>query len=136
MTGSTLIVSREVNLHAEIKKMFEGLGFRNVTVTAAEKDGLNMLIDELKPGLVIVESGFYKSATPYMMALLKRRFRDLNIAAVSICDYPADLAMKFIANGINSFLSYLDGRDQFYRGLEKVRDGGVLSRHPRKGGLI
>lgn len=123
MKGGTLLVSRAVKLHADHKKRLEELGFKDVSVTTADKDGLNMLINELKPRLVIVGSGFYKSATPYMMALLKRRFKDLNIAAVSICDYPADLAMKFVINGINSYVNYFDGKSEFYKGLECMREG-------------
>jgi two-component system, NarL family, response regulator NreC len=123
MKGGTLLVSRAVKLHADHKKRLEELGFKDVSVTSADKDGLNMLINELKPRLVIVGSGFYKSATPYMMSLLKRHFKDLNIAAVSINDYPADLAMKFVINGINSYVNYFDGISQFYKGLDCMREG-------------
>jgi DNA-binding NarL/FixJ family response regulator len=123
MTGGTLLVSRAVNLHSDHKKKLEALGFKGVSVTAAEKDGLNMAINKLKPKLMIVGSGFYKAATPYMMALLRRRYKDLNIAAVSLGDYPPDLAMKFIANGVNSYVNYFDGTSQFYRGFENMREG-------------
>jgi len=123
MTGGTLLVSRAVKLHSALKKNLEDIGFKDVSVTAAEKDGLNMLINELRPRLLIIGSGFYKSATPYMVALLKRQFRDLNIAAVSIGDYPADLGMKFIANGIHSYVNYFDGADQFIKGFDCLREG-------------
>ena len=122
MKGGTLLVSRAVKLHADHKKRLEELGFKDVSVTALDKDALNMLINELKPSLLIVESRFYKSATPYMMALLKRKFKDLNIAVVSIYDYPTDLAMKFVINGINSYVNYFDGKSQFYRGLDCMRE--------------
>jgi DNA-binding NarL/FixJ family response regulator len=123
MTGGTLLVSRAVKLHAAHKKRLENLGFKNVSVTSAEKDGLNYVINELKPKLVIIGSGFYKCATPYMMSILHKRFKDLNIAAVSIYDYPADIAMKFIVNGISSYINYCDGSDFFYEGLDNVRQG-------------
>jgi DNA-binding NarL/FixJ family response regulator len=123
MTGGTLLVSRAIKLHADHKKKLEDIGFKGVSVTAAEKDGLNMVIEELKPQIVIVGSRFYKSATPYMMALLRRKFKELNIAAVSIFDYPPDLAIRFIANGVNSYLNYYDGTSQFYRGLETMCEG-------------
>jgi len=123
LTGGTLVVSRAVKLHKDVKQHLENLGFKNVAVTAAERDGLNMVIKELKPRLMIVGSGFYKSATPYMMALLKRRFKHLNIAAVSINDYPADLGMKFIINGINSYVNYFDGKHQFIKGFHYLREG-------------
>jgi DNA-binding NarL/FixJ family response regulator len=121
--AGTLLVSRAVLLHSDHKKKLEDLGFSNVTVTAVDKDGLNMLINQLKPDILIIGSRFYKSATPYMTALLRRKFKDLNIAAVSINEYPADLAVKFVVNGINSYVNYLDGIDQFYRGLKEMSKG-------------
>jgi DNA-binding NarL/FixJ family response regulator len=58
-----------------------------------------------------------------MMGQLKRQFRELNIAAVSIYDYPADLGMKFISNGINSYVNYFDGKTEFFKGLDSLRNG-------------
>jgi DNA-binding NarL/FixJ family response regulator len=123
MKGGTLLVSRAVNLHSQFKQQLEALGFTNVSVTAAEKDGLNIIINELKPRLVIFESGFYYSATPYMMAMLKRKYPYLNFAAVSVYNYPADIAMLFIINGIQSYVNYYDGIDEFFHGLDDVREG-------------
>jgi DNA-binding NarL/FixJ family response regulator len=125
MAGGTLVVSRAELLHTHIKKRFEELGFDNVTVTAVEKDGLNMLIGELKPRLVIMGAGFYQSATSYMMSDILRRFKGLNIAVVnvSLSPYPADRAMAFIANGATSYICVFDGLDQFYEGLDLVRKG-------------
>jgi len=77
MAGGTLVVSRATNLFSHLKKRFEQLGFTDVTVTGVEKDGLYMLISELKPRLVIVGAEFYLSATPYMMSGLLRRFKGL-----------------------------------------------------------
>ena len=123
MTGGTLIVSRAVKLHSHFKKRFEQLGFHEVSVTAAEKDGLNMVINGLKPRLVIMGAGFYQSATPYMMSRLLRRFKGINVAVVTLAEYPADSAMLFIANGARSYVTFLDGAEQFYTGLDRVRDG-------------
>jgi DNA-binding NarL/FixJ family response regulator len=125
MSGGTLVVSRAELLHTRFKKRFEELGFDNVTVTAVEKDGLNMLIGELKPRLVILGAEFYQSATSYMMSDLLRRFKSLNIAVVnvSLTPYPADRAMAFIANGAKSYICVFDGLDQFYEGLERVKKG-------------
>lgn len=123
MTGGTLLVSRFVKLHATHKKRLETLGFYNVSVTSADKDGLNYVINEIKPRLMIIGCGFYKCATPYMMGILHKRNKKLNIAAVSIYDYPADLGMKFIINGINSYVNYSDGSDLFYKGLDYLRKG-------------
>jgi len=123
MIGGTLFVSRAENLHSYIKRRLEEIGFKDVLVTSAEKDKLNMLINELKPKLVMVASGFYSSATPYMLAMLKRKFPDINYAAVSVYNYPADIAMMFIINGIQSYVNYFDGTEQFYRGLDYIKDG-------------
>jgi DNA-binding NarL/FixJ family response regulator len=125
MFGGTLVVSRAENFHKHFKKRFEELGFANVTVTALEGEGLKMLIDELKPGLVIMGARFHKTATPSMVADILQRFDGLNMAVVSISfdRYPADYGMSFIANHVNSFIDILDGLDQFYFGLARVREG-------------
>jgi DNA-binding NarL/FixJ family response regulator len=96
------------------------MGFKNVTVTAADGNELNKLINDLKPRLVLADCNFNYCATPYMMGLLLKRYPDLNIAAVSFGPYPAH---RFIDNGINSCVCYLDGHEQFFQGLESVRDG-------------
>ena len=123
MTGGTLLVSRAVKLHVRHKKRLEELGFWNVSVTSAEKDELNKVINDLKPKLIIIGSGFYKSATPYMMAILHKQQKKIKIAVVSIYEYPADLAIKFIVNGVNSYINYFDGYECFYEGLNYVRRG-------------
>lgn len=129
MSGGTLMVSRAVHLHEHYKHRLEKLGFKDVTMTAADKDGLNMFINEIKPRLIIMGAGFYYSATPYMISRLLRQFPNINFATVSISEYPADLAMGFIINGVNSYVSYWDGADQFYRGLDCVRDGKMFISH-------
>ena len=125
MAGGTLVVSRATNLFSHFKKRFEQLGFSGVTVTGVEKDGLNMIIIEMKPRLVVLGAEFYKSATSYMMSDLLRRFKGLNIAVVSVSlvPYPADRAMSFIVNGAKSYITILDGLKQFYEGLEFVKEG-------------
>ena len=121
--GGTLIVSRAVNLHSHYKKELEVLGFRNVTHTSADKDGLNFIIGETKPWLVLMEAGFYQAATPYMTGELLRTFPKLNIAAVSLYDYPLTLATWFIWHGAKSYVNMWDGYEEFNRGLLVVRDG-------------
>jgi len=123
MTGGTLMASRAVNLHGHIKKRLETLGFDNVTVTAAEKDGLNSLIRELRPKLVLMGSRFYQCCTPFMMADLHKQFPKLNIAGISVCEFPDDLAMYFIINGAKSYVNFWDGPEQFYKGLDEIRKG-------------
>jgi len=123
MTRGTLAVSRDVNNHSFYKKRLEQLGFRDVTVTAAEKDGLNMVINDLDPRLVFIGSRFYEGATAYMMALLLKRYPDLNVAAVSLEKFPPDLALGMIVNGVASYVNFADGADQFYAGLDFIRKG-------------
>ena len=123
MAGVTLVVSRAESLHPHLKKRFEELGFRDVYVTGVEKDGLNMLIREMKPRIVIMGCRFYQCCTPFMLADLHRQFPRLNIAVVSLSDYPADQAMYCIINGARSYVSFWEGAEQFYRGLEEIREG-------------
>jgi DNA-binding NarL/FixJ family response regulator len=58
-----------------------------------------------------------------MMAKLHKQFPKQNIAALSVCNFPADLAMYFIINGVKSYVNFLEGPEQFYKGLEQIREG-------------
>ena len=119
----TLIVSRAVNLFPHIKEWSERMGFSNVTVTGEEKDSLNFVITETHPKLVIMESAFYKAGTPYMTGQLLKGFPHLNIAVVSIGEYPDDLAVWFIWHGVRSYINLLEGYDEFYNGLQTIKNG-------------
>ena len=123
VTGGTLLVSRAVNWQTRHKKRLEELGFWNVSVTSAEKEELNDIINKLQPKLMIIGSAFYDCATPYMMAILHKQQKKMKIATVSICKYPADLAIKFIVNGVSSYINYYDGYECFYEGLNYLRKG-------------
>ena len=123
MTGGTLIISRAEKLHSFYKNYAMQAGFRNVTITKEEKDSLNFVIRDCRPDIVLIGSGFYKASTPYMMMKLLEDFPSLNINMVNIHEYPDDLAMYFIINGVNSYVNVLDGIEEFKRGLAMVRDG-------------
>ena len=123
MTGGALIVCRDIHLHQHYKERLEVLGYKDVSVTDAEKDGLNMVINELKPKIIFMEVEFYDAATPYMMSFLMKRYKKIHFAVVSRARYPPDRAMCFIINGAKSFLHYPDGTEQFFKGLELIRDG-------------
>jgi DNA-binding NarL/FixJ family response regulator len=123
MAGGTLIVSRAVNLYQYFKKQAEAFGFDNVSVTGVEKDGLSMLIRETNPRVVLIGCKFYQCCTPFMLADLHKQFPKLNIAVVSVTDFPDDLAMYFIINGAKSYVNFFEGPEQFYRGLKEIRDG-------------
>ena len=123
MIGGTLLLSREVNLHLDYKTALTQLGFKDVTVSAADRDALYNLIDELKPHLVLISFAYNQCCTPFMVGQLLKQFPHLSIAAVSVTPYPVELAVKFLEHGVKSCVYYPDGREQFYRGLECVRDG-------------
>jgi DNA-binding NarL/FixJ family response regulator len=122
MSGGTLVVSRAVNNHVHYKKRFETLGFPDVTLTAAGRDGLYFAIDELKPDVLVMCAKFYQCSTPYMMGCIHKEFPKLYLAAISIGEYPADLAMYFFLNGVKGYASTFEGLEQFYEGVEAMRN--------------
>jgi len=123
MKGGTLVVSKAVKLHEFYKRQCEQFGFVNVTVTAVEKDGLNTIINDLNPYLLIMDSAFYQAGTPYMIGVLHQLFPKLTMAVVSLTDYPLSLAPWFIWHGAKSYLSLWDGLDEFIRGIKLVQKG-------------
>jgi DNA-binding NarL/FixJ family response regulator len=123
MSWGTLIASRALNLHGNIKRHFETLGFRDVTITAEDKNNLNRLICDLNPRIVFMDSQFYQCCTPVMIAELHRQFPKLNIAVVTTGGFPADRAMYCIVNGARSYVNLEEGYEQFYNGLEEIRKG-------------
>ncbi|MDR2597444.1 MAG: LuxR C-terminal-related transcriptional regulator [Treponema sp.] len=123
MTGGTLVVSRAVNNHNYFKHQLESKGFKNVHITSVDKDGLNSIIYDMKPDLMIIGARFYQCSTPYMLGEIKTKFPNLNIAAVCLDEYPADLGMYFILNGVNSYFNMFEGVDQFILGFENILKG-------------
>ena len=117
------MVSRSVNNQSHFKQRLEEIGFPAVTVTALDNDALDFLIRDLKPDLLMMGARFYERSTPFMMGRLKKRFPKLNMAALTLDDYPAEIAMWFIYNGVKSYDTAFDGFDQFYKGLEIIRKG-------------
>lgn len=117
------MVSRARKLFPRIQQRLSYLGFHEVEVTGEEKDSLNSVINEKKPELLLVGSGFYQAATPYMMGELVERFPKLNMAALSVCEYPDDIAVWFIWHGVKSYLNLWEGYEEFHRGLQEVRQG-------------
>jgi DNA-binding NarL/FixJ family response regulator len=122
--GGTLVISREVNNHLFYKNQLEALGFSNVTPTTLDRDGLTFFISDLKPHFLIMDARFYQCCTPFLLGELKQRFPKINMAAVSIGEYPVDLAMYFILNGATSYVSTADGFDKFLDRLEEIGKGG------------
>lgn len=126
MRGGTLVVSRAVNNHKYYKQRLESKGMKNVLVTSVEKDGLNSIIHNMKPDLMIMGARFYQCSTPYMMGVIKKEFPDLNMAAVCFDDYPADLGMYFILNGVKSYFNMFEGMEQFMFGIENILKGEIF----------
>jgi DNA-binding NarL/FixJ family response regulator len=124
LPGGTLLVSRAIKLFPLYKQYLEAQGFKDVEATAEEKDSLHMVINELKPRLVLIESAFYQAGTPLMMGQVLKRFPELRIAAVSLCEYPASIAVRFMFYGVKSYLDLWEGPEEFHRGLQAVRKGG------------
>jgi len=123
MSGGTLVVSRAVNNHKYYKQRLESKGIKNVYVTDVDRDGLNSIIYEMKPDLMIMGARFYQCSTPYMMGVINKEFPDLNMAAVCYDDYPTDLGMYFIVNGVNSYFNMFEGIEQFNLGIEYILKG-------------
>jgi len=123
MTGNTLILSREKNLHPFYVEKLKLKGFRDLIITDVDKDGLYNLIREINPSHVMVEASFYECCTPYMMSELLNVFPELNISAVNVFKYPDNLAKSFITNGVKSYVNILEGIDEFYIGLDKIKNG-------------
>jgi DNA-binding NarL/FixJ family response regulator len=122
--GGVLALSRASELHTEIQGRLEASGFEDVTVTGKENDALNTVICNKKPRLVIIDSWFYQDGTPYRIGELVKLFPKLNIAVVSVHDYPVSRAPWFIWEGAKSYLSLWEGHEEFHRGLQIVREGG------------
>ena len=121
--GGNLIVSRQVKLFPHIKKEFERFGFKDVHLTCNDNDGLIFKIQEIRPEKILICSSFNHSCTPFKMKELLKIIPGLNITAINFYEYPDDLAMKFIINGVKSYVNIQDGMDEFKLGLSLVRDG-------------
>ncbi|MCL2479843.1 MAG: LuxR C-terminal-related transcriptional regulator [Treponema sp.] len=118
-------MSRWEKLFSYYKTRLEQLGFQNVHVTGEEKDSLNMVLNELKPRLILMGSGFYSAATPYMVGQLKRNFPRINIAVINIDVFPDDMAPWFVWFGAKSYVNWQEGEEEFILGLEEVRQGNT-----------
>ena len=125
MPGGTLVVSREILLFPLYKKQMEAFGFKDVTFTEVEKDGLNMIINERKPEQLLVGSRFYEAATPCMMGQLLKHFLDLhlNITVINTQKFPVKFAPFFIWRGVTSYVDFHEGWDEFSLGMEEIRKG-------------
>jgi len=122
--GGVLALSRAAELHTEIQGRLEASGFEDIMVTGEENEALNTVICNKDPCLVMIDSWFYQDGTPCRIGELLRLFPKLNIAVVSVHDFPVSRAPWFIWEGAKSYLSLWEGNDEFQRGLRIVRNGG------------
>jgi DNA-binding NarL/FixJ family response regulator len=123
LKGGTLLVSRYTSLLPFYKTYFEALGYTDVHVTDKEKDGLNMLINEIKPRYVFIDSCFYSFATPYMMGRLLATFPKLIVAAITLNSFSDDLAAWFVFHGVKYYIKLTDGIPEFRHGLHCILEG-------------
>jgi hypothetical protein len=121
--NAVLLISRYTNLLPFYKSFFEGLGFSDVHTTDKDKDGLNMLINELKPRRIFIASNFYSIATPYMVGLLHEMFPKINITAVTTDDFPNNMAAWFLFHEAKSYVNLLDSIEELKNGLKHIRGG-------------
>jgi DNA-binding NarL/FixJ family response regulator len=77
----------------------------------------------MKPDLLIMGSRFYHGCTPFLMGELKRNFPKVKMASFVVGEYPPELAMYFILNGVNSYVTTFEGLDEWYKGLKEVSNG-------------
>ena len=118
-----LAVTGAMELHAEFKAWLEKMGFEDVLVTGKKNDALNTVICDRKPRLVIIDSWFYRDGTPRRIGELLKLFPELNIAVVSLHDFPLSNAPWFIWEGARSYLHLWEGYGEFKRGFGIVRKG-------------
>jgi hypothetical protein len=121
--AGTLAVTKATELHAEYKRWLEKMGFADVAVTDKKNDALNTVICNKKPWLVIIDSWFYRDATPRRIGELHKLFPKLHIAVVSLHDYPLSNAPWFIWEGAKSYLHLWEGYEEYKRGFQIVREG-------------
>jgi DNA-binding CsgD family transcriptional regulator len=123
MAGGTVLISREVNNHAYFKKRFEDLGFPDVTPLALERDALYSKIHELNPTKILMSARYYQCCTPFLMGQMCKEFPEIKMAALCLGEYPPDIAMYFILNGIKSYFTSFEGYPQFYKGIDEFAKG-------------
>ena len=71
MLGGTLMVSKAINLFTHYKQRLEELGYKNVSITALERDALYSLIGESKPRYLFIDSAYKKQDTPFWITELR-----------------------------------------------------------------
>jgi DNA-binding NarL/FixJ family response regulator len=123
MFGETLLACKDEDMYSFLQKCLKENWFRDVTFTNKDGKELEAIINKRKPTLFLLDSRHSLGCTPFMMGELKKKFAWLNIAVFSISYYAPDLARWFINNGAKYYVSFYDGIDEFYKGLNHIRNG-------------
>jgi DNA-binding NarL/FixJ family response regulator len=84
---------------------------------------LKSQIREMKPDIIMMSARYYHCSTPYMMGELHKEFPKPKMAALCIGEYPDELAMYFIVNGIDSYATSFDGFEHFFWALGEISKG-------------
>jgi DNA-binding NarL/FixJ family response regulator len=123
MRSKILLVSRHTKLLPLYKSFFESMGFSDVHVTDRDKDGLNMLVNDMKPRRIFIDACHYSIGTPYMVGLLHEMFPKIKITAAAREEYPDELAAWLVFHGADSYINLLDGIDEFKNGIMRIVNG-------------
>jgi DNA-binding NarL/FixJ family response regulator len=124
MADEILLVSRARKLYPTFFSFLEELGFKNLSITALERDALFSHIQEVNPKMVFLDSNFRQAGTPCFVGELIKQFPKLHVVAVAYNDYPLYLASWFIWHGAKSCLHLCaDGLDEFKYGFREIKKG-------------
>ena len=118
------MISKAKLLYPDMQHVLNQTGFYNVVFTGLERESLYKKIKEMKPGIVLIDCDFNHAATPFVVGEILYKFKDLNIAAIAVNDYPLTIAAWFIWFGAKSCVHlWCSGMDEFKHGLKEVKKG-------------
>ncbi len=124
MADKTVLVSRAKKLYPTFSSFLEELGFKNISITALERDALFSQIREVQPKRLILDSNFYQAATPCFVGEVTKAFPKLNVVVAAYNDYPLYLSSWFIWHNAQSCVHlWADGLDNFKRGFREINKG-------------
>lgn len=121
--GGTLLITRKTKRHNYFIGALEAKGFRDVTATAVERNGLSLVINDVKPKMIIIDIEFFKSSSCYMIKGMVDKYEDIIFIVFSMMEFPLNWAMWLVTNGVNSYLNWLDDEKEFNYGLECIKNG-------------
>jgi DNA-binding NarL/FixJ family response regulator len=117
------MVSRAENILPLGKLYCHKLGYTRFRGTTVDGDALNMMINDVKPSVIMMESSFYRMATPYKVGELLKYMPYLPIAIFNLGECSEDQEVNFIKFGAKSYVSLRDGAAEFRRGVKSILQG-------------